>query len=113
MDRGRPVSTNQANTFADGVGCREPQPEPFEIILKGVAEIVRVSEDEIAEAVRVLYTDTHNVAEGAGAASFAAMMKQRGRLRGMRVGLVLSGGNIDMPILCASCVARRRRCEEA
>lgn len=99
LERGLPVSTNQANTFADGVACREPQSEPFEIIRKGVAEIVRVSEDEIADATRILYTDTHNVAEGAGAAAFAAIMKQREVLRGMRIGLILSGGNIDMPIL--------------
>ena len=96
------MSTNRANTFADGLACREPQPEPFAIIRKGVADIVQVSEDEIADAVRVLYTDTHNVAEGAGAAAFAALMKQRDGLRGKRIGIVLSGGNIDMATL--SCI---------
>src|SRR5215471_16923093 len=99
LEGGHPVSTNWANTFADGLACRQPQPEAFEIISKGVAEIVRVSEDEIAGAVRVLYTDTHNVAEGAGAASLAALMKQRAHRQGKRIGIVLSGGNIDMPVL--------------
>jgi threonine dehydratase len=93
------VSTNQAITFADGLACRVPQAEPFDIIRRGVSEIVPVSEDEIADAVRVLYTDTHNVAEGAGAAAFAALMKQRDGFRSKRVGLVLSGGNIDMAVL--------------
>jgi len=99
LESGRPMATNRANTFADGLACREPQPEPFEIIRKGVADIVPVSEDEIADAVRVLYTDTHNVAEGAGAAAFAALMQQRDGLRSKRVGIVLSGGNIDMATL--------------
>ena len=99
LEGGHPVSTNRANTFADGLACRQPQPEAFEIVSKGVAEIVRVSEDEIAGAVRVLYTDTHNVAEGAGAAPLAALMKQRATRQGKRVGVVLSGSNIDMPVL--------------
>jgi threonine dehydratase len=97
LEGGHPISTNRANTFADGLACR--QPEAFEIVSKGVAEIVRVSEDEIADAVRILYTDTHNVAEGAGAASLAALMKQRDARRGKRIGIVLSGGNIDMAAL--------------
>jgi len=99
LEGGHPVSTNRANTFADGLACRQPQPEAFEIVSKGVAEIVRVSEDEIAGAVRVLYTDTHNVAEGAGAAPLAALMKQRATRQGKRIGVVLSGSNIDMPVL--------------
>jgi len=95
---GHPVSTNSANTFADGLACRQPQAEPFAIIRKGAAQIVRVSETEIAEAVRVIYTDTHNVAEGAGAAPFAALLKQREALQGKRVAIVLSGGNIDISV---------------
>jgi threonine dehydratase len=99
VEGGSPVSTNLANTFADGLACRQPQREPLEIISKGAAEIVRVSEDEIAGAVRILYTDTHNVAEGAGAAPLAALMKQRANRQGKRIGIVLSGGNVDMPVL--------------
>jgi threonine dehydratase len=96
---GHPVPTNSARTFADGMACRDPQPEPFAIIQNGAARIVTVSEDEIAEAVRIYYTATHNLAEGAGAAPLAALMKERDRYAGKRVGLILSGGNIDMPVL--------------
>jgi threonine dehydratase len=98
VEAGRPVSTATARTFADGMACREPQPEPFEIIAKGAARVVAVSEDEIAEAVRILFTATHNTAEGAGAAAFAALMQERARLQGKRAGVILSGGNIDMPV---------------
>ena len=96
---GRPVSTDSAKTFADGLACREPQAEPLEIIRKGAADMVRVSEAEIADAVRAIYADTHNVAEGAGAASFAALQKQRSLLKGKRVAIILSGSNIDTAVL--------------
>jgi threonine dehydratase len=98
FEAGHPVPTNAARTFADGMACRDPQAEPLEIILKGAARVVRVSEDEIAEAIRILYTDTHNLAEGAGAASLAALMKERERMRGRKVAVILTGGNIDMPV---------------
>ncbi len=98
LDAGRPVQTNAAQTFADGLACRDPQAEAFEIISCGVTHIVRVSEDEIAEAIRLYYVTTHNLAEGAGAAPLAALLKERGRYSGKRTGLVLSGGNIDMPV---------------
>jgi threonine dehydratase len=98
-EAGYPVPTNTAHTFADGLACRQPQAEPLEIVRKGAADIVRVSEAEIAEAVRFIYTDTHNVAEGSGAAPLAALLKQRSGLKGKRVAFVLTGGNIDMPIL--------------
>jgi len=98
LDAGRTVSTETARTFADGMACREPQPEPFEIIQRGAARVVTVTEDEIAEAVRALFTDTHNTAEGAGAAAFAALSKERERYRGKHAGVILSGGNIDMPV---------------
>ena len=96
---GHPVPTNTAKTFADGMACRDPQPEPFAIIQSGAARVVAVSEDDIAQAVRIYYTATHNLAEGAGAAPLAALMKEKERYAGKRVGLVLSGGNIDMPVL--------------
>jgi threonine dehydratase len=98
IDAGRTVATETARTFADGMACREPQPEPFDIIAKGASRVVAVSEDEIAEAVRILYTATHNMAEGAGAAAFAAVMQERARLSGKRAGVIFSGGNIDMPV---------------
>jgi threonine dehydratase len=96
---GRPVPTNSAQTFADGVACRDPQAEAFAIIKTGAARVVTVSEDEIAEAVRIYYTTTHNLAEGAGAAPLAALLKEKARYAGKRAGLILTGGNIDMPLL--------------
>ncbi len=98
FEQGHPVATNSAATFADGMACRDPVAEPIEIIRKGAARIVRVSEDEIAEAMRAYYEDTHNIAEGAGAAPLAALMQERDRMRGKRVALVLSGGNIDREV---------------
>src|SRR5215831_13386581 len=99
LEAGRPVQTRSASTFADGLACRDPQSQAFEIIKEGAARVVLASEEEIAEAVRVYHTTTHNVAEGAGAAPLAALLKEKDRYAGKRVGLILSGGNIDMPIL--------------
>ena len=99
FEAGRPIPTNSARTFADGVACRDPVPEALDIDRKGAQLIIRVSEDDIAEAIRLYYTTTHNLAEGAGAAPLAALMKEAPRYTGKRVGLVLSGGNIDMPVL--------------
>ncbi len=94
--KGEAVSTNSADTFADGMACRTPVPEAVELINAGAARIVTVREEEIAAAIRHYYTDTHNLAEGAGAAQLAALLKERDRMAGKKVGLVLSGGNIDM-----------------
>ena len=96
---GRPVPANSARTFADGVACRDPQAEAFAIVKAGAARVVTVSEDEIAEAIRIYYTTTHNLVEGAGAAPLAALLKEKARYAGKRAGLILSGGNIDMPVL--------------
>ena len=95
FEQKQPVSTNSAATFADGMACRDPVAEPIDIICRGAARVVRVTEDEIAEAMRAYYEDTHNLAEGAGAAAFATLMQERARMAGKRVGLILSGGNID------------------
>ncbi|MCY3838708.1 MAG: threonine dehydratase [Gammaproteobacteria bacterium] len=92
---GRVVETDAADTFADGMACRVPMPEPLEIVLRGAARVAEVSEAGIAAAMRALYADTHNVAEGAGAAAFAALMEERERQRGKRVAVILSGGNVD------------------
>jgi threonine dehydratase len=99
FEAGRPVPTPTARTFADGMACRDPQSQPLDIILRGAARVVRVSEDEIAEAVRVYYTATHNLAEGAGAGSLAALTQERESLAGKRVAVILTGGNIDMPVV--------------
>lgn len=95
---GKPVPTNTAATFADGMACRVPDPGALALISKGAARIVTVTEDEIADAIRAYYEDTHNLAEGAGAAAFAALMQERGKMAGKRVGVVLSGGNIDRAV---------------
>lgn len=94
----RDVSTSTAVTFADGMACREPHPDAMRIIRQGAARIVRVSEDEIADAIRIYFEDTHNLAEGAGAASLAALMREKPHLRGRRAAVILSGGNIDRPV---------------
>src|SRR5262245_5480407 len=99
VEAGHPVPTRSAMTFADGVACREPNADAIAIIAKGAERIVRVEEAEIAEAIRILWAATHNIAEGAGAAPLAALIKERDRMRGKRVGLVLSGGNIDSGML--------------
>jgi threonine dehydratase len=92
---GKPVSTNAADTIADGLAVRVPDEAALAVIRKGAARIVTVSEAEIRRAMRVMFTDTHNIAEGAGAAALAAAVKERGRLAGKRVALIQSGGNID------------------
>jgi len=95
---GHPVSTNSARTFADGMACRDPQPEPTAIVLSGAARVLRLSEAEIAEAIRIYYADTHNLVEGAGAAPLAGLMRERERYAGKRAAVICSGGNIDMPV---------------
>jgi threonine dehydratase len=95
---GTVVSTNSSNTRADGMATRVPDPAAFEIIRKGASRIVEVTDEEIGEAIRALWTDTHNLAEGAGAASLAAAIQEKAKLRDRRVGLILSGGNIDFEL---------------
>ena len=98
---GRVVPTDAALTFADGMAVRVPDAAALEIIRRGCERIVEVSEDEIAEAIRLLYSATHNCAEGAGAAALAALLQERSRLQGRRVAVVLSGQNIDAGLLAS------------
>ena len=95
FETGTLIETPTANTFADGMACRVPDPQALEIIRRGAARIVRVSDDEVAAAMRAIYTDTHNVAEGAGAASYAALLQERESQRDQRVAVILTGGNVD------------------
>jgi threonine dehydratase len=95
---GKVVATNSADTMADGMAVRGPDAEALAVILKGADRIVQVSDAEIAVAMRAYYEDTHQLTEGAGAASLAALLQERERLKGKRVGLILSGGNIDRPL---------------
>lgn len=99
VEAGRPVATNAARTFADGMACRVPVPEAVEVVSRGAARVVRVSDAEIAEAIRAFYTDTHNLAEGAGAAAFAGLMAERAAMAGKRVAVILCGGNIDAAVM--------------
>jgi len=95
---GKPIPTNSALTFADGMATRDPQDEALTIIKRGAARVLQLSEDDIAEAVRSYFQDTHNVAEGAGAAPLAGLMQERARMTGKRVAVILSGGNIDASV---------------
>ena len=95
FEAGRLIETNSAATFADGMAVRMPVQEAFDIYSKGAERIIAVSDDEVAEAIRLYFAATHNVAEGAGAAPLAGLMQERDRMRGKRVGVILCGGNID------------------
>jgi threonine dehydratase len=97
FEAGKPVATNSADTIADGVACRVPVEDALRIIRGGAARVIRVGEDEIRNAMRAYFADTHNVAEGAGAAPLAAALKDTERKPG-KVGLILSGGNVDSDI---------------
>jgi threonine dehydratase len=97
LDAGRPVPTNSAVTFADGMAVRIPDAQALAIMQRGMAGLIEVTDDEIADAIRALYSDTHTLAEGAGAAAFAALMRERARLQGKRAAVIVSGQNIDRP----------------
>jgi threonine dehydratase len=92
---GKVVVSPSANTFADGLATREPNADAVAIMCRGVSRFVQVGEDEIAEAMRIYYDDTHQVSEGAGAAPLAALLKDRARMQNKTVGVILSGGNIE------------------
>src|SRR6476660_8253141 len=95
---GTVVTTESSNTFADGMATRVPDPDALAIIRKGASRIVQVTDAEVAAAIRAYWTDTHNLAEGAGAAALAAALQEGPRIRGKQVGLILSGGNIDFDL---------------
>jgi len=93
-----PVST----VLADGMACRVPDPLSLPMVLAGAEDVIAVSDDEVAAAMRLLWTCTHNAAEGAGAAALAGALRLRaaGRLAGLgRIGVPLTGGNVDAPLL--------------
>jgi len=95
VEAGHLVETNSAVTFADGMAVRVPVKEAFDIYSKGAERIITVSDDEVAEAIRIYYHDTHNLAEGAGAAPLAGLMQEKAQMKGRKVGVILCGGNID------------------
>ena len=95
---GKVISHEAGTKIADGLACRLPVAEALEVMLKHADRIVEVTEDEIRAAMRAVYEDTHNIAEGAAAASIAAVLKERDRIAGKRVGAVLTGGNVDREV---------------
>jgi len=92
---GRSIAAPVTTLLADGLACRVPAEESLGVILQNVDHIVQVSEQEIREAMKIYFIDTHNVVEGAGAAGLAAAQKEKQTLQGKRLGLVITGGNVD------------------
>jgi threonine dehydratase len=95
---GHVVSTPTAKTFADGVATREPDPTAAAIIRAGASRVVSVSDDECADAIRLLWRTTHHLAEPAGAIAIAGLCSERAQMTGRRIGVVLSGSNMDTAI---------------
>jgi threonine dehydratase len=99
MRAGRVVTTETASTFADGVACRVPDADAISVICAGAARILTISEDDVAQAMRVLFATSHNVAEPAGALALAGLLAERSRVAGQRVAVIQTGGNADAGLL--------------
>ena len=97
-ERGEPVSHDVTTKLADGMACRTPNESALAIARRGVERVIQVTDDEVKSAMRALFSDTHNVAEGAGAAALAALMKERESMRGRTVAIVLTGANVDSDV---------------
>jgi threonine dehydratase len=95
---GRPVSHDASTRIADGMACRTPVPEALAVMQAGIDRVVEVSDDEIEAAMRAIFDDTHNVAEGAAASTVAALLSERDRLRGQTAAVVLTGANVDRSV---------------
>ena len=98
FERGEIVSHEVTTRIADGMACRTPVQEALSVAKEGAERVVRVSDDEVEFAMRALFADTHNTAEGGGAAALAALLQEKDRMRGHAVAIVLSGGNVDAPV---------------
>ena len=103
---GHVVAAPVTTLLADGMACRVAEEDALEVVRREAEDVVAVSDEEVAQAMRVLFSDTHNVAEGAGAAALAAAMQQRERLKGRDVGVVITGGNVDSDVF-AGVLSRR------
>ncbi len=99
LKAGQVVEAPVTTQLADGMACRVADPEALAILLPHLDHVVQVTDAEVAHAMRALYTDTHNVAEGAGAAALAAALQEQHSLQDQCVGLTLCGGNVDAPVL--------------
>jgi threonine dehydratase len=95
----RVMEAPSRTALADGLACRTPNAQAMEVIWEHIARIVEVTEAEIAHAMRAYCQDTHNLAEGAGAAALAGALKGKNSLQGKRIGIILTGGNVDREIL--------------
>jgi threonine dehydratase len=95
---GRVVEATVSTQLADGMAVRRADPAALAVLMGGLDHVVQVSDDEVADAMRALYADTHNLVEGAGAAAYAAAMQEREKIRGQSVGIALTGANVDMPV---------------
>ena len=95
---GRVVEAPVTTQIADGMAVRVADPSALAVLSEHLDHIVQVSDEEVAAAMRAIYEDTHNVAEGAGAAAFAAAMQEKAQLKGLKVGAALTGGNVDAPV---------------
>ena len=98
---GRVIEAPVTTVLADGMACRAPDAAALELILREVDEVIQVTDTEVAQAMRALFADTHNVAEGAGAASLAGALQQREKWAGRSVGVTLCGGNVDSAVFAA------------
>lgn len=94
-EAGRLIPTDTASTFADGMAVRVPVQEAYDIYASGADHFVAVSDEDVAAAMRLYFSATHNVAEGAGAAALAGLMQEKDQMAGQRVGVILTGGNVD------------------
>jgi threonine dehydratase len=95
---GRPVSHEVTTRIADGMACRTPNDAALHAIRGGIDRVVEVCDAQIEAAIRAIYDDTHNVAEGAGAAAVAALLAEPERIAGRRVAAVITGGNVDRDV---------------
>lgn len=98
FEQGRAVSHEVSTRIADGMACRTPNDEALDIIRRGIDRMVEVTDDEVEGAMRAIYDDTHNVAEGAAAAGLAALMQEKDSLRGRTAAVVLTGANVDSSV---------------
>lgn len=100
FESGKCISTNSADTVADGLAVRNPSQQALDIMLEGLARVVEVSDELIMNAISHYFNDTHNVVEGAGAASLAALLKEKEVNQAKKVAVSLSGGNITSSLFC-------------
>lgn len=101
FEAGRVVTTERADTFVDGVACRSPDPDSLAGIMRGASRVIEVSDDAVADAMRVIFRCTHNVAEPAGAIAFAGLLSESPAERGARCAFPLCGGNVDTDTFAA------------